>query len=123
MKPTFKRILLIVFKILWGIILLGKILNWFLNFNDQTNEILNTAMFCGIGIFYLAAAWAFERLLIKIIIALCGAYLIIMNFLPEFPWKSIIGIIGIVVPMVFGNFISEEKENHENKLQEKEFKI
>ena len=110
MKPPIKRILLIVFKILWAIILLGKILNWFLNFNDQTNEILNTAMFCGIGIFYLAAAWAFERPLIKIIIALCGAYLIIMNFLAEFPWKSIIGIIGIVVPMVFGNFISEEKE-------------
>lgn len=99
-----------IYRILIGIVLLGKISNWFLNYNDEINKILNTAMFCLIGIAYIAFAWAFDKVILKIIFALCGAYLIIMNFVPDFIWDSIFAFICILTPMLIGKFLPDKDE-------------
>ena len=117
MTEFFKNNTFKIYSILIGIILVGKISNWFLNYSDETNKILNTAMFCLIGVAYLAFSWAFDKLLLKIIFAICGIYLILMNFIPNFSWNSIIGIICILTPMIIGKFLPEEDDDEENVLE------
>ena len=102
-----------IYRLLIGIVFVGKISNWFLNYSDETNKTLNTAMFCLIGITYLACAWAFDKTILKFVLAICGIYLIIMNFIPDFSWKSIIGIICILTPMIIGRFLQEEDYEEE----------
>ncbi len=102
-----------IYGILIGIILIGKISSWFLNYSNETNKILNTAMFCLIGITYLVSSWAFDKTILKLILAICGIYLIIMNFIPNFSWNSIIGIICILTPIIIGKFLPKEDDNEE----------
>ncbi len=99
-----------IYNILVGIVLIGKISNWFLNYSDETNKILNTTMFCLIGISYLAFSWAIDKTVLKFVFALCGIYVILMNFMPDYIWNSIIGIVCILTPMIIGRFLPEEKE-------------
>jgi len=104
---------ILIFKILLIIVLAGKICNWFLNYSEELNQILNTAMFCLIGISYLAFFWAFEKIIIKAIFLICGIYLILMNFMPAFGWSSILGIICIITPMILSRFYQEDElESH-----------
>ena len=102
-----------IYGILIGIVLVGKISNWFLNYSDETNKILNTAMFCLLGIAYLAFSWAFDKTILKFVLAICGIYLIIMNFITDFSWNSIIGIVCILTPMIIGRFLPEEDDEVE----------
>lgn len=111
MKPILKLLKnnsILIYRILLGIVLVGKISNWFLDFNDQTNQILNTAMFCLIGIAYLTFSWAFDKFMLKAIFFVCGIYLILMNFISEFEWSSIIGVFCIITPMIIGKFFHED---------------
>ena len=107
-----------IYRILIGIVLIGKISNWFLNYSDETNKILSTAMLCLIGIAYLAFSWAFDKTILKLILAICGIYLIIMNFIPDFSWNSIIGIVCIITPMIIGKFLPEEEDDEEEIIME-----
>ena len=105
-----KKISLKIFFILIGIVLIGKISNWFLNYSDETNEILNTTMFCFIGISYLAFSWTFEKTVMKFVFAICGIYVILMNFIPDFSWNKIIGSVCILIPMIIGRFFTDKEE-------------
>lgn len=105
MKKTF----FIILRVLIGIILIGKISNWFMNYSDETNKIFNVAMFTLIGIAYLVSGFFWDKKLNKIIILICGFYLIIMNFLNDFgTFKSIIGIVCLLTPMLIAKFSSKE---------------
>jgi hypothetical protein len=106
-----KNLAFTVFRILLGIILFGKILNWILNFNDQVNMILNTAMFCLIGIAYIVVATAWDNRFIRTIFLTCGVFLIIMNFLGQNAILNILGITSILVPMLIGRFYKEKTES------------
>ena len=113
MKQTlnfFKNNFFKVYRVLIGIVLAGKISNWFLNYSDQTNDIINTGMFCLIGVAYLVFAWAFDNIILKTILATCGIYLIAMNFFPDYIWKSILGIACILTPLIIGRFLPEEED-------------
>jgi len=116
MTEFLKNNTLNIYRILIGIVLIGKISNWFLNYGDETNKILNTAMFCLIGIAYLAFSWAFDKKILKLVLTICGIYLIIMNFIPDFSWNSIIGIVCILTPMIIGKFLPEEEDENEEKV-------
>ena len=70
-------------------------------------------MFCLIGVAYLAFSWAFDKFSLKVIFAICGIYLILMNFIPDFSWNSIIGIICILTPMIIAKFLPEEDDDEE----------
>jgi len=100
----------ITFAILFGIILIGRVSNWFLNFSEETNQILNTGMYTLLGIAYIVDGFVRNNKLRKVILILCGAYLIGMNFVGDFDIKSIIGTICLIIPMVIGLFIPEETD-------------
>ncbi|WP_344713421.1 hypothetical protein [Winogradskyella damuponensis] len=108
-----KKILHKIFLILIGIVLIGKISNWFLNYSDETNQIINTGMFTLIGIAYLVGGFVWNKKLINIIFIVCGIYLIGMNFIGDFALKSIIGIVCILTPMLTARFLPEETDEKE----------
>uniref|UniRef100_UPI00404796C4 hypothetical protein n=1 Tax=Flavobacterium sp. TaxID=239 RepID=UPI00404796C4 len=108
-----KNILHKIFLILIGIVLIGKISNWFLNYSDETNQILNVGMFTLIGIAYLVGGFVWDKKLINIIFLVCGIYLIAMNFIGDFGLKSIIGIICILTPMLIPRLSPEETDEKE----------
>ena len=51
----------ITIVILFGIILIGKVSNWFLNFSEETNQILSAVMFILIGIAYIVDGFVSDR--------------------------------------------------------------
>lgn len=108
-----KKILHKIFLILIGIVLIGKISNWFLNYSDETNQILNAGMFTLIGIAYLVGGFVWNKKLINIIFLVCGIYLIAMNFIGDFGLKSIIGIVCILIPMLIARFSTDETDEKE----------
>jgi hypothetical protein len=109
MKNIFNKI----FLILIGIVLVGKMSNWFLNYSDETNQILNAGMFTLIGIKYLVGGFIWNKKLKNAIFIVCGVYLIAMNFIGDFGLKSIIGIIAILLPMLIARFSPEETDEKE----------
>lgn len=100
-----------LFQILVIMIFIGKTLNWFLKFDTGTNQILNTAMFCLIGIAYLVMGYVWDKKILKVLITACGIFLIVMNFVPGRTWLSILGIVCILVPMIIARFQKKENEN------------
>lgn len=106
-----KNKLFILFRILLIVVLVGKILNWFLKFDPGTNQILNRAMFCLIGIAYLVMGYVWDKKILKVLITACGIFLIVMNFVPGRTWLSILGIVCILVPMIIARFQKKENEN------------
>lgn len=102
-----KKVIRIIYLVLLAAVLIGKISGLFLHYSDETNKILDTIMFSMIGFFYLVTSWAFDKKIIKITLAVCGIYLIVMNFIPDFNVKSIIGIICIITPLIIGRFSSK----------------
>ncbi|MCJ8497127.1 sodium/glutamate symporter [Chryseobacterium salipaludis] len=106
-----------LFLILIGIVLIGKLSSWFLNYNDETNHILNIGMFTLIGIAYLVGGFVWGKKPVNIIFLTCGTYLIIMNFIGDFGLKPIIGIVCILTPMLIARFSRDETD--ENELADK----
>ena len=95
-----------------GIVLIGKVLNWFFHFNKQTGTLLNIAMFCLIGIFYVLVARGWTNKLIKYIFLFCGIFLIAMNFIPEHIIINIAGIICILTPLLIARFSKSDNTIH-----------
>ncbi len=106
MKKLIHRIIFILIML----ILLGKISNWIFDFPDEVNEILNTIMFCTIGIAYLIGAFAYSNPWYRVVFALCGIYLISMNFVERTIILTIIGIICLVTPMILARFDKSDPE-------------
>ncbi|MDZ7755992.1 hypothetical protein [Rhodohalobacter sp.] len=104
-----------IFKILLVVVIAANISDWFFNYSSEINHILNTAMFSLIGIAYLTFSWAFDKTVLKIIFALCGIYLIAMNFLSDYDWISIVGIVCLLVPMIIGKFLPDDEEEEDLK--------
>lgn len=104
-----KKYLFTLFKILVIAVLIAKISNWFFNYSDKTNKLINTYMFCLIGFAYLVGSTAWQVTLNKLIFLICGLYLIVMNFLPQHTALTIVGIICILVPMLIAKFSKEVK--------------
>lgn len=99
-----KKILFLIFKIAIALVLILKIANWIFDFSDQTNFLLNTAMFSLIGIAYLYFGFALKVKLISFIMIACGAFLIIYNFIEKSTIITVIGIICLIVPMIIFRF-------------------
>ncbi len=111
-----KNAIFIVFKTLIALVLVGKVLNWFLDFSYGTNQLLNAAMFSLIGIAYLVVGFAWDSKLTKVVFITCGLFLIAMNFFEKNTILTIVGIICILTPMLIGRFY-KEKEVELNTLE------
>ena len=104
------------FIVLALIITIAKISNWFLNYDDSVNDIINNTMFALIGLSYLVYTWALDQWWLKLIVFLCGVYLLSMSFLNDFSFNFLFGIISIVVPMMIAKVLPvEEDENEEEQ--------
>jgi hypothetical protein len=99
-----------LFFFLIAIVLVAKVMNWFLHFSPEVNSIISTAMFSLIGIAYVYTGLHWNKKLIQTIFILCGIFLIGMNFLNETTWISIMAIICLLTPMVIGRISSKEKK-------------
>src|SRR3712207_1993317 len=106
-----KNVLFTTFRILIALVLLGKIFNWFLKFGEETNQILNAAMFSLIGISYIVMGSIWEKRALRVLITGCGLFLIARNFFDENITLSIIAITCILVPMLVARF--EKRGNAE----------
>lgn len=93
-----KNSLFITFRILLWIVLLGKILNWFLDFNENVNMALTIALFTLIGIAYVIGGYIWRKQPVKTIFLLCGMYLVLMNFFANNAVLSVSAIICILCP-------------------------
>lgn len=105
-----KRIINWSIFILLMLILLGKMSNWVFNYSKEVNEILTTIMFCAIGISYLFGAFAYSNRWYRVVFALCGIYLISMNFVERTIVLTIIGITCLVTPMILARFDKSDPE-------------
>jgi hypothetical protein len=108
-----KKTLFIIFQVLLGVVLVGKISNWFLDYSEETNQMLSTTMFTLIGIAYLVGAFSWDKKLTKLIFLICGTYLIAMNFISDFELKSILAIACILTPMLIARFSPKESDDEE----------
>ena len=106
-----KKILITIFQILVAIVLIGKISNWFLDYSQETNETINTAMYILIGISYLYVGFLWKKTITKFIFLICGLYLIGVNFMGEFALKSILGIFSMLTPIIIERFSKREEES------------
>ena len=105
-----------VYRILIALVLIGNILNWFLNFSDEINQILNMTMFSLIGIAYIVIGYVWDNKSLKIIIMTCGLFLIAMNFFGNYVTLDIIGIVCILTPLSIARFY--KRENGEMNVTE-----
>jgi ABC-type siderophore export system fused ATPase/permease subunit len=102
--------LFIVFRILIALVLIGKMLNWFLEFSNETNRVLNILMFSLIGIAYIVMGYVWEHLLTKSVILTCGLFLIAMNFFTNSTLVNIMGIISILTPITIARLARDKEE-------------
>ena len=105
-----KRTLHTIFTILIFAVLFARILGWFINFDNDIDKILNTAMFTLIGIAYIVMGFIWDNKLQQFVILICGVLLIGFNFLESNTTINIIGIVCILTPMIIARLDKKEKK-------------
>ena len=95
-----KKTLHTIFTILIFAVLLGRMLSWVLNLNEDIDRMLNIGMFTLIGIAYIVMGFIWDNKILQLIILTCGVLLIVMNFLENNTLLNIIGIVCILTPMI-----------------------
>lgn len=102
----------LLFMLPFATIIIAKILNWVIGFNDSTNELINQSMFIFIGVSYLIFGYALDQLRYRLITMLCGLILITMNFLPKNNYMIGLGVMSIVIPSLIGKFLIVKKPSN-----------
>ncbi|MFN7585311.1 MAG: hypothetical protein ACK5RI_05295 [Bacteroidota bacterium] len=97
-------------------IIIAKVLNWVIGFNESTHDLINKAMFILIGVSYLIFGYALDQFRYRLITMVCELILITMNFFSENNYLNILGIISILVPMLIGRLVVSK--NNENSVPE-----
>lgn len=96
------------FTSLIAVVLIAKMLNWLLNFSDETNFIINSLMFSLIGLAYVVYGIIWDKIIIKLIFLISGLYLIAMNFISKNTFLTILGIICILTPILIIRFLPKK---------------
>jgi len=104
-----KKNLFSILPILIAFVLVAKISGWFINYSEQTNNLINSLMFTIIGVYYVINGLLLNQLKIKITLLISGLFLIGMNFITQNYIVSIIGIVCIIVPMLIAKYSKEFK--------------
>jgi len=103
-----RKVVNIGFTSLIAVVLIAKMLNWFLNFSDETNFIINSLMFSLIGLAYIVYGIIWDKKIIKLIFLISGLYLIVMNFISKNMILTILGIICILTPILIIRFLPKK---------------
>ena len=100
MKKTIK----ITVFILLMIVLIAKVSNWFFNFSEAIKNIIDIVMFCLIGFVYIFWSVYQPKMKYKGLLIVCGAVIILMNFIRSIVWIKIAGIVCILIPLILFQF-------------------
>ncbi len=104
MSKKTKQFILVAVSIIAILILLAKISNWFMDYDEQTAGLINTIMFVFIGLAWcIYGLFSDDRKTGAIIIA-CGLYLMVLSFLPESDILNVLAILCMLVPMLMSRF-------------------
>ena len=90
-----RKVVYVAFILACTIILIGKILNWFIDFDPSFSNGLNLAMFTLLGIYWLYQAWSYDHKLIKALFFIGGIYLLLLKWIniPDFLSGVFIGLV------------------------------
>jgi TctA family transporter len=106
------QLMRLIFYLPFATIILAKILNWIIGFNDSTNDLINKAMFIFIGVSYLIFGYALDQLRYRLITMVCGLILITMNFFPKNDYTNALAISSMLVAILIGRLVvPKDKEN------------
>jgi hypothetical protein len=119
MSKKIKNKAILIFQLLCGIVLIGVISDWFLNYSDETNHLISIVMFLLIGIAYLAFAWGVERKSLRAILLICGIFLIGRNFIDDSTLISGLTVLGVITPLLVLKLLPGEAEDHQDTLLDK----
>lgn len=103
------KILSAVFRVLISLTLIAKIAGWFIDYSAQTDRVINTAMFCLIGLAYIAVGYKRDNKGAKVLFMVCGVYLAAMNFLPDTSVRNLVGIASLITPLLITRFQKKTK--------------
>jgi len=112
-----KPLMRLLFMLPFATIIIAKILNWVIGFNDSTNELINQSMFIFIGVSYLIFGYALDQLKYRLITMVCGIFLISMNFLPKNNYMIGLVVMSIVLPWLIGKFLVVKKPSNSDLNQ------
>ncbi len=95
-----RKVIYVVFILACLIIIAGKILDWFIDFDPAVSSGLNIAMFSLLGLLWLSWAWAYDHKLIKALFFLGGCYLLIAKWisLPDFLHGLL--VVAVIIPFI-----------------------
>lgn len=103
-----KKILSKIIFVLLILTLLAKISCWFFSYSSEVKQMINTAMLSLIGISYIIVSFNLKKEVNKSVFMVCGAYLIIMNFIELNTMLEVIGILSIVIPILISKFSKDK---------------
>lgn len=101
----------ILFKIVLGLIvltLLAVVFSRVFNYSDEVKQMINTVMFSLVGVGYLLISSNMKKEINKSVFVVCGAYLIIMNFIELNTMFKVIGMLSIALPLLVSKFSGEK---------------
>lgn len=104
-----ERLLRGIFLIALTLILIGQILNLLLDFTPRVRYILNTTMFCLIGIGYIAESFGKYHKVKRFVILFSGLFLVFMNFIPMSVSFYIVAAVCLVAPAIIIRFTKPAK--------------
>lgn len=99
-----KKRLTNAFFIIAAALFIAIMLDWVLDFGEQTTNILRAIMFSFIGLGYSGIGITRKKNWVKLVLIACGLYLIAMNFIPKSTMLTIIGIFSILALMLIIRF-------------------
>ena len=91
-----RKVVYVAFILVCALILIGKILNWFIDFTPAFSNGLNIAMFTLLGFYWLYWSWSYNHKIIKALFLVGGIYLLLHKWIaiPDF-------LSGVLVVLAF----------------------
>ncbi len=105
-----KKIFTTLILVLLALVLILKVSDMFIRYDEEMSDLLNILMFSLIGVAYIGYSFDQTKRIYQIIYILCGAFLIVMNFIDRNTLLTFIGIACIVIPMIIGKLSKSNSE-------------
>ncbi len=107
--------LIFFFSIIALLLILARVTSWFVDFDQQWDDLIISAVFCLIGIAFALDPKSYtQQNYRQWITRICGAYLIYWTFSTQNDWLTGIGIIAIILPRIFQKL--EKRKSKKEKL-------
>lgn len=106
-----KKATLVFFTGFAFVILIARMLGWVLHYSKTVDHLLDVAMFTFIGIAYLLMAVVWNKGLLRILLLMCGVFLIVFNFIERNTIVEIVSIHCLLIPMLIARFSKDKVGN------------